>query len=466
MQEVNIPETLKRDVAIDGNTVYIAGVYVKQSGVFQTFIRELQERKKVAFEIKIDPVKVKELTVESETLSNEEVDIYIRQLIRYAVGLRVSDVHLELKDTLNVYMRVNGMLTEARTMQRSRSFGERVLQSLFYKSEGASHVSYSLSEYLYGNMSRPEDLTPELEGIRLQMGPMRGGNFCVMRFLYSSSGFELEKGSGFEETFVKTFMKYGYKEESIRKIKPVVEGAEGLTIISGPTGSGKSTAIKLMLELLHLLYPTKSIFTIENPPEYAIKGAKQLPVMEGQTFADVLRIALRSDPDVIMVGEVRETETAKTCIDAVLTGHQVFTTIHARDTATILERLEKLGVETGVLLENDLLKLLVSQRLVPANCPHCLEKTEAGGIYGYRSKGCAKCGGTGVSGRVVVEEAVDLTDLKKIGEATSYRLRQYLMDRKISLYHRGLELVKASKISPENLHAFVGYLHGEILFNT
>ncbi|MCS7308472.1 MAG: ATPase, T2SS/T4P/T4SS family, partial [Aquificaceae bacterium] len=213
-----------------------------------------------------------------------------------------------------------------------------------------------------------------------------------------------------------------------------IESGDGIVLVAGPTGSGKSTALKLFLELVHFLYPYKSIFTIENPPEYRIEGAKQLavPQIEGWSFEKVLREALRSDPDVIMVGEIREPDTAKTAVQAALTGHQVFSTVHARDITSIVERIKTLGLDLSELIKENIARLLVAQRLVPKLCPHCRVKGEFKdfGVVGYLSKGCEKCEGTGVSGRVVLEEAVGF---KEFFQSHNWQLKPLSAEKLVEL---------------------------------
>jgi type II secretory ATPase GspE/PulE/Tfp pilus assembly ATPase PilB-like protein len=191
------------------------------------------------------------------------------------------------------------------------------------------------------------------------------------------------------------------------------------------------------------MYPDKSIYTIEDPPEYPIFGAKQLYVLNANTddmreskFAEGLRVAMRSDPDILMVGEIRDAATANVAIDAVITGHQMWTTIHAIDVFAIISRLLRFGINKDDLLDEKLLNVLVGQRLLPRLCDCCkidftlgnldndlfkfLSTVDNGNIRLANPAGCEKCNYTGISGRVVAAEVLEVTselieDIKNLG---------------------------------------------------
>jgi type IV pilus assembly protein PilB len=197
-----------------------------------------------------------------------------------------------------------------------------------------------------------------------------------------------------------------------------IHSPHGLMLVTGPTGSGKSTTLYACLNLLNKA--DVNISTVEDPVEYKFKGMNQVQVKSqiGLTFASSLRAFLRQDPDIIMVGEVRDQETAEICLRAALTGHFVLSTIHTNDALAAVNRLADMGIEPFLLAST--LRVLEAQRLVRRLCPECKEpyrcEDELATRHGlepgetlYRPKGCAKCRGTGYRGRVGVFEVVRIT---------------------------------------------------------
>ncbi|MEM3415533.1 MAG: ATPase, T2SS/T4P/T4SS family [Thermoproteota archaeon] len=459
MQErIEVPQPLQGQVYIDheSKVIYLNSRSLLKDSAVITIYMQLKPR---GYVLDVNPDVVASNSNNNhkgEQIRSEGVLVEIENIIRGAVGKKVSDIHIEVKDGKTaIFFREDGLLKKV--YDYSEEEGNQMCQALYANASALSHTSFAETEYQYGNIRQGNLALPELEGIRLQRGMMLGGQFTVLRLLYknASSGVNIVKGENFKDTVFKTFENYGYTTYTAEMLEPVLRGAEGLILISGPTGAGKSTALKLMLELMHLLYPTKSIFTIENPPEYKIQGAKQLPVPENGSFAEVLKVALRSDPDIIMVGETRDEETAKTMINAVLTGHMVVSTVHARDVYTIFERLKRLNIDVDELIKANLIKVAISQRLVPALCDHCKKKVIfPDGIEAYLSEGCPKCNDTGVKGRAVVEETIDHTFLNKYGLE---QIRAELKIKKRDLVSNAIRLVKAGKISPQTAMGFVGY---------
>jgi type IV pilus assembly protein PilB len=206
-----------------------------------------------------------------------------------------------------------------------------------------------------------------------------------------------------------------------RQLEDFVLGAQsphGLQLVTGPTGSGKSTTLYATLSLLRS--PKKNILTIEDPVEYKFNGINQVQVKAqvGLTFASALRAFLRQDPDIIMVGEVRDQETAEICLRAALTGHLVLSTLHTNDAVTAISRLQNMGIERFLLAST--LRVVEAQRLVRRLCPHCKVASkptqEMVDKYGFdpnhelfKPKGCPECRGNGYRGRVAIYEVVRIT---------------------------------------------------------
>ena len=245
-------------------------------------------------------------------------------------------------------------------------------------------------------------------------------------------------------------------------MRRAINAPYGLVFLTGPTGSGKTTTLYAILS--EIKSPTKNIVTIEDPVEYKLEGINQVQIKPeiGLTFAAALRSFLRQDPDIMLVGEVRDLETAQICIRSALTGHLVLSTLHTNDAPTAVSRLMDIGIEPYMLAPS--LLAVIAQRLVRRLCPDCKEayeptsdqlksiKLKAELIY--RAKGCAKCNNTGYRGRVCIaevmmvnEEIRDLINQKasfqKIREAAKANGMQ-------GLYEAGLRKVEDGTTSLED----------------
>jgi len=222
-----------------------------------------------------------------------------------------------------------------------------------------------------------------------------------------------------------TLRDLGLSPEDEEKVRRLAEKPYGIVLVTGPTGAGKSTTLYAML--LHVKSPKKNVITIEDPVEYQVKGISQIQVNPkvGLTFASGLRSILRQDPDVIMVGEIRDPETAEVAVQAALTGHLVLSTLHTNDAPSAVARLKDMGVEPFLIASS--LEGVVAQRLVRRICPHCKEPyaptreelrelgLPPGDYTFYRGKGCEHCLGTGYRGRIGIFEVLELDEeLKKL----------------------------------------------------
>jgi len=227
----------------------------------------------------------------------------------------------------------------------------------------------------------------------------------------------------------------GFDDEDLRKIRRYILEPYGMVLVTGPTGSGKTTTLYAALN--EIKTEEDKIITIEDPVEYQIHGITQIPVNEkkGLTFARGLRSILRHDPDKIMVGEIRDTETAQIAIQSALTGHLVFTTVHANNVVDVLGRFLNMGVEPYNFVSA--LNCVLAQRLVRMICLHCktpvrysdeelenfgLSPKEWRDITFYDGPGCIECGGTGYHGRTAIHELLDLSD----------RIRELILEKRPS----------------------------------
>ena len=368
------------------------------------------------------------------------VDLIIRQ----AIDEKASDIHLEpYKDKINLRYRIDGSLYEipppARHLHVPIISRIKILARLDIAEKRLPQD---------GNISaKLEDRTVDL---RISTIPTVWGEKVVMRILD-------KKAVPLDLTCL------GFEQKQIELIKKTLQQPYGLLLVTGPTGSGKSTTLYAALH--ETIDPRKNIVTAEDPVEFRIDGINQVHVKPdvGLTFATALRAFLRQDPDIIMVGEVRDMETAQICVRAALTGHFVLTTLHTNDAASAVTRLLDIGIETYLLTPS--LSLVLAQRLARKLCSKCKEPYEPkpdqhGGLKFktdliYRAKGCPECNQTGYKGRVVVAEALAVDDAIRqlITHKASYlqikdAARKNGMD---TIFETGLKKVEAGVTSLDEI---------------
>jgi len=305
----------------------------------------------------------------SADADTEPMQREVLALLRDAVGLHASDVHVYVTaHEAEIKMRVRGEMVRMR--QVDAKFGHELLAAAYNMSETAD-ATYRLYDYQAGRISAIKTPLPDgLQAVRLQLNPLgSGGRYLICRLLYAQSRWEERL----------TLEALGLHPRQLRCFAQMRRIPEGVNIISGPTGSGKSTTLKIVLEELYLERKQQiNILTIEDPPEYEIRGAAQLPVANvdneeerGAAYRKAIVAALRSDPDVIMPGEARDREVINLVFTAAMTGHQVWTSLHANSAMAIFDRLRDQGVEEYKLNDPTLLTGLTAQRLAKQLCPHC-----------------------------------------------------------------------------------------------
>lgn len=353
-----------------------------------------------------------------DKLHESEVQQKIDQIIARAVAEDVSDIHLVVRpDATRLRFFQNGALNDIDTF--TASLGIEMSSVLFNVSADAGSGKSIYNPRVPSDAAMVKQYGTRTFRVRLASAPIHpeGSVHITMRLLATSSK-------------VSTLEELGYTEEHIRLLRGGLARVHGMTLISGPTGSGKSTTLAAMMRELPR---NETTYTIEEPVEYEIPGASQIPANNADpemTFAAILRGLLRMGPRNIMVGEIRDAETAKSAVSAAMTGHRLLSTIHTDSGCNIITRLHDLGNEYSVLADPDLLVVLIFQRLVPKVCPHCsflfepnynifaqamperirrLEAAIDGSIKKIRfrnPKGCTICRHTGVLGRTVVAEVI------------------------------------------------------------
>ena len=352
-------------------------------------------------DISIDSENISDLADLQKLAGEAAVVQMVNVMFAQAVRDRVSDIHIEpYEKSLKIRFRTDGILTE------SMSPPKRMHAAI------TSRLKI-LAELNIAERRLPQDGRIKLTigarqvDVRLSIVPTVHGERAVMRIL--------DKGDG-----MLSLKQLGMREDTLSIFRKLINVPYGMILVTGPTGSGKSTTLYAALQEIYS--PRLNILTIEDPVEYQVDGIGQIQVRAniGLSFANGLRSIVRQDPDVIMVGEIRDHETAEIAIHAALTGHLVFSTLHTNDAPSAVTRLTDMGVEP-FLAASSIIGIL-AQRLVRRNCPDCLEEYQpeadaliALGLQDHkgpfmRGKGCQRCGNTGYKGRRGVYELLTVDE--------------------------------------------------------
>ncbi|MEM6853387.1 MAG: GspE/PulE family protein [Planctomycetota bacterium] len=364
----------------------------------------------------------------------------VNLMIHEAVESRASDIHIEpFEKTLQVKYRIDGMLHEMSPppkhlqpaiTSRIKIMGGMNIAERFVPQDG--HIDLPTAR-------GPVDL-------RVSTVPTVYGESVVLRILDRATAL-----IGLDNL--------GMPEPQLSDFKKELESPHGIVLVTGPTGSGKSTT--LYAALTHLFRPELKILTIEDPVEYRLNGVNQIPVnpKRGLTFADGLRAILRQDPDVIMVGEIRDAETADIAIRSALTGHLVFSTLHTNDAVGAVARLMDMGIEPFLIASS--LRGVMAQRLVRRLCQHCKQpaqpseqivrrlghRLEEGATF-YEGGGCRECRNTGYAGRMGIFEVITVDDELRdaiASRASTTKLIEVLGDRHIPMWEDGYRKAAAGQ---------------------
>ncbi len=351
-------------------------------------------------------------------------------IIYNAIQRRASDIHIETRDHgVIVKYRIDGVLYEALEPIDRRHHATII-----------SRIKV-MSELDIAEKRIPQDGRFKLRirgrtvDFRVSIMPTVFGEDAVIRIL--------DKESANQEFRNLNLDVLGFDAETKRKLRKFIREPYGMVLVTGPTGSGKTTTLYACLS--EIVSTEDKIITIEDPVEYILPGVTQIPVNEkkGLTFARGLRSILRHDPDKIMVGEIRDEETAQIAVQSALTGHLVFTTVHANNVVDVLGRFLNMNVDLYNFVSA--LNCVLAQRLVRKICPHCKRPVEVSpelleesgltremvrGVTFYEGTGCLECNGTGFLGRTAISELLDLSD----------NIRALILDRRPAA-----EIKKAAK---------------------
>lgn len=315
-----------------------------------------------------------------ETASASEA---IDAILAYAVELGASDIHCDPQETsIVVRLRVHGIMETGGHLPRR--FHEELIARLKILGGARTDIHFVPQDGRW-----QADVKGDKYNIRISFMPAYHGENAVMRLLPVRSGAEV------------SFARLGFTPDQVQAIDGALQKTSGMILVTGPTGSGKTTT-------LHACLTQKSreplnVLSLEDPVEYEISTVRQIHIRHthGVTFADGLRAALRQDPDVIMVGEIRDAETARVAIHTALTGHLVLSTLHTNTALEAIPRLIDMGIDPYLLAST--LKLVMAQRLIRTMCRDCF------------AVGCNLCRGTGYSGRSVIVEVCEVdAGMKKL----------------------------------------------------
>ena len=361
-----------------------------------------------------------QLTVDKLTADSSPVIRLVDTTIYTAIQRRASDIHIETSDdAVHVKYRVDGVLQPA-----MRPIDRRFHSTII------SRVKV-MAELDIAEKRVPQDgrfklrLPGKTIDFRVSIMPSVHGEDAVIRIL--------DKESISEQFHELRLDILGFPGDELKRFRKYIAEPYGMVLVTGPTGSGKTTTLYAALSEIKTV--EDKIITIEDPVEYQVRGVTQIPINEkkGLTFARGLRSILRHDPDKIMVGEIRDPDTAQIAIQSALTGHLVFTTVHANNVIDVLGRFLNMGVEAYQFVSA--LNCVLAQRLVRRVCDHCKRPVEMTreqliesamdpqlatlGLF-YEGAGCIECGGTGYKGRTAICELMDLTD----------HIRDMILDRR------------------------------------
>jgi general secretion pathway protein E/type IV pilus assembly protein PilB len=326
---------------------------------------------------------------------------FVNQVLRDAIELRASDIHLEpFEDEFRIRYRIDGVLQEVPVPPQLKRFQPAIVSRV----KILSHLNIAEKRLPQDGALKIRIDDAEVD-IRVSVIPMIHGEAVVMRLLRQSATLRGMKELGMDKRELECF-------------RHVLQMPHGIILVTGPTGSGKTSTLYTALgEINDAL---RKIITVEDPVEYRLKGVNQIQVNEksGLTFARGLRSILRHDPDVVLVGEIRDAETAQIAVQASLTGHLVFSTLHTNDAPTAFTRLVDMGVEPYLVASS--VEAVLAQRLVRVLCKHCKQVDDSPAARAfkaqvgipadtliYRAVGCGQCRQTGYFGRRAIFEWMD-----------------------------------------------------------
>jgi len=380
-----------------------------KSGSMEDIIQDAKAKGDVAEDsddIEVSKEAVEEVNLDQLAASSEEAPVIklANLILVQAVKDRASDIHIEpFEKVLRLRYRVDGVLMDAtpppKQMQLALASRFKIMSSLDIAErrlpqDGRMRIRVGGKDY----------------DLRVSIMPTVHGEKIVLRLLDKTN-------------LSASIDKLGLDPATFQQFKAAIDAPHGLILVTGPTGSGKTTTLYSALNELN--NPVYNIVTVEDPVEFQIPGINQVPVKKeiGLSFANALRSILRQDPDIIMIGEIRDTETAEIAVEAALTGHQVLSTMHCNDAPGAIARLDDMGIAPFLISSSVI--LACAQRLMRRICSHCkepvtypakmfqdlaIDPSVLEGVHLYRGRGCDRCKNSGYAGRLAIIEAMSVSD--------------------------------------------------------
>ena len=410
------------------------------TGIDQISADRVSQMDQILDDVTVDDISDEDIDHLKDLASEAPVIRLVNLLIQRAIEQHASDIHIEpFEGQLKVRYRIDGVLKEVESP--AKQFAAAIISRIKI-----------MAKLDIAERRLPQDgrVRSRMQGIEFDMRistiPTMHGESVVIRLLN-------------QQSVVLNLASLGFSAEVRESLEEVLKMPHGMVLITGPTGSGKTTTLYTALNMLN--EPNRKIITVEDPIEYQLEGINQIQAKSsiGLTFASALRSIVRQDPDVIMVGEMRDLETAEICVKSALTGHLVLSTLHTNDAASSVTRLIEMRVEDYLLTST--LNAVLAQRLVRVLCEHCKQPVDApqkfiddcqknglavdGQTKINISKGCPECGGTGYVGRTCVVELLRLDDeIKKkiLDKADAGELQAYAVQMGMkTMYQDGLSKV-------------------------
>jgi type IV pilus assembly protein PilB len=384
------------------------GIDASKGGSMEDIIQDAKKKGDVdeAENVEVSKEALEEVNLDQLAASSEEAPVIklANLILLQCVKDRASDIHIEpFEKTVRLRYRIDGVLIDAtpppKQMQLALASRFKIMSSLDIAErrlpqDGRMRIRVGGKDY----------------DLRVSIMPTVHGEKIVLRLLDKSN-------------LSASIDKLGLDPDTFQQFKTAIDAPHGLILVTGPTGSGKTTTLYSALNELN--NPTFNIVTVEDPVEFQVPGINQVPVKKeiGLTFANALRSILRQDPDIVMIGEIRDTETAEIAVEAALTGHQVLSTMHCNDAPGAIARLDDMGIAPFLISSSVI--LACAQRLMRRICSHCKEPVTYpakmfqdlnidpsifDGSTLYRGRGCERCKGSGYSGRLAIIESMTVSD--------------------------------------------------------
>ena len=377
---------------------------VQAAGNMSEVLKKVAEEAAQASEVEVQAAKREEIDLDQLTQESEDAPVIkiVNLILAQAVKEKASDIHIEpFQNTLKLRYRIDGELVLAESPPKALQL------AITSRIKILAGLNIAERRVPQDGRFRVCVLGKEID-LRISILPTSHGEKIVIRIL--------DKG-----TLTASIDQMGIDESTLAKFRKAIDAPHGMILVTGPTGSGKTTTLYSVLQELN--NPQYNIVTVEDPIEYELGGVNQVAVRAdiGLDFASALRSILRQDPDIVMVGEIRDNETADIAVKAALTGHQVLSTLHTNDAASAITRLDDMGIEPFLISSSIL--MTCAQRLIRRICLNCKEDfvpepelierlgiTDTKGAVFHHGVGCDRCKGRGYLGRAAVIEALPVSE--------------------------------------------------------